>query len=356
MKASAGSGKTYSLARKYISILLKSSDRYAYRHILAVTFTNKATDEMKSRILRQLHILAVCPEKSGYHDYFVPSCFAGDAELQKKAREVLNDILHDYSAFAVSTIDRFFQQTLKAFSREIGQFASYQVELDKRSLVAESVDRILDSLDEGDGSLLPWLTDNVLEKIEQGERYSMDANLLEMAMRLKSVQRQEALEHCGINEEEAYSKETLMNIRRACRDEISLFRRDVKLMARAALDILEQAGVNPADSNRGFMKALYAYDAPEDDGDLCVPTESFLSKAADSGQWFAKSKAKTLLPKVYPFLETPLNDFCALWGKRYAVYNTACILDGQIYGLGVAGELHKTFGELMRENRDTEDL
>ena len=62
MKASAGSGKTYSLARKYISILLKSSDRYAYRHILAVTFTNKATDEMKSRILRQLHILAVCPE------------------------------------------------------------------------------------------------------------------------------------------------------------------------------------------------------------------------------------------------------------------------------------------------------
>ena len=261
----------------------------------------------------------------------------------------MNDILHDYSAFAVSTIDRFFQQTLKAFSREIGQFASYQVELDKRSLVAESVDRILDSLDEGDGSLLPWLTDNVLEKIEQGERYSMDANLLEMAMRLKSVQRQEALEHCGINEEEAYSKETLMNIRRACRDEISLFRRDVKLMARAALDILEQAGVNPADSNRGFMKALYAYDAPEDDGDLCVPTESFLSKAADSGQWFAKSKAKTLLPKVYPFLETPLNDFCALWGKRYAVYNTACILDGQIYGLGVAGELHKTFGELMRE-------
>ena len=155
MKASAGSGKTYSLARQYISILLKSSDRYAYRHILAVTFTNKATDEMKSRILRQLHILAVCPEKSGYHDYFVPSCFAGDAELQKKAREVLNDILHDYSAFAVSTIDRFFQQTLKAFSREIGQFASYQVELDKRSLVAESVDRILDSLDEGDGSLLP---------------------------------------------------------------------------------------------------------------------------------------------------------------------------------------------------------
>ena len=52
LKASAGSGKTYTLANKYIGLLLESDDRYAYRHILAVTFTNKATDEMKSRILK----------------------------------------------------------------------------------------------------------------------------------------------------------------------------------------------------------------------------------------------------------------------------------------------------------------
>ena len=58
MKASAGSGKTYRLARKYITLLLQSDDRYAYRHILAVTFTNKATEEMKSRILREIHLLA----------------------------------------------------------------------------------------------------------------------------------------------------------------------------------------------------------------------------------------------------------------------------------------------------------
>ena len=68
MKASAGSGKTYSLARQYISLLLKSDDKYAYRHILAVTFTNKATDEMKSRILKELHIMATDPSKSDYHD------------------------------------------------------------------------------------------------------------------------------------------------------------------------------------------------------------------------------------------------------------------------------------------------
>ena len=95
MKASAGSGKTYSLARQYIELLLKSSDRYAYRHILAVTFTNKATDEMKSRILKELYVMASNPSESDYRDYFVPSLFASQAEMQEKASKVLQDILHD---------------------------------------------------------------------------------------------------------------------------------------------------------------------------------------------------------------------------------------------------------------------
>ena len=141
------------------------------------------------------------PSRSGYRDWFIPSLFPDDASMQDKAGKVLQDILHDYSAFAVSTIDRFFQQALKAFSREIGHFASYQVELDKDSLVAESVDRILDSLTEENSGLLSWLTDNVLEQIEQGGRYSMDANLLEMAKRLKSPQRQAAIEQTGVDPE-----------------------------------------------------------------------------------------------------------------------------------------------------------
>ena len=349
MKASAGSGKTYRLARKYISLLLQSKDRYAYRHILAVTFTNKATDEMKGRILKELHVLATNPQESDYHDHFVPAYFPSDSDLQKKAETVLSDMLHDYSAFAVSTIDRFFQQTLKAFSREIGQFASYQVELDKDSLVAESVDRILDSLTEEDSGLLSWLTDNVLEQIEQGGRYSMDANLLEMAKRLKSAQRQEVMEKSGVGADKEYPKEKLLEIREICRRIVSDFRTAVKDSARAALGIIEQAGVNPAESNRGFMKKLYQYSELEDGDVIEALPETFTSKALDHEQWFAKTKAAKLKPLVYPFLEAPLEDFCALFDKEFKVYNTAQILDGQLYGLGVAGELDKAFKELMKE-------
>ena len=349
MKASAGSGKTYSLARQYIALLLKSNDRYAYRHILAVTFTNKATDEMKSRILKELHVMATEPANSGYRDYFIPSLFPSVTELQEKAKKVLQDILHDYSAFAVSTIDRFFQHTLKAFSREIGHFASYQVELDKDSLVAESVDRILDSLTEEDGSLLSWLTENVLEQIEQGGRYSLDANLMDMAKRLKSPQYQEALDQADISTEDLCSKERLLKIRLRCRDIKNKFREQVKSCARAALDVIEEAGVDVNDSNRKFLAALYTYDELQQNDKLVAPKPTFIEKALDSEKWFAKSKAPKLLPLVYPFLEAPIEDFCSLWDKEFKVYNTACILDDQLYGLGVAAELSKTFETLMKE-------
>ena len=349
MKASAGSGKTYSLARKYISLLIESQDRYAYRHILAVTFTNKATDEMKGRILKELHVLATDPQRSDYYNFFVPEKIATAGKLQNKARLVLTDILHDYSAFAVSTIDRFFQQTLKAFSREIGQFASYQVELDKDSLVAESVDRVLDSLTEENVGLLSWLTDNVLEQIEQGGRYSMDANLLEMAKRLKSVQRQEVLERYGIPENQEYSKDKLMQIRNECRNIVTLFREKVIDAAKRIIELTQQQGVDLKDTNRGFLQTLNIY-AQLCDNEKVEPLKpTFVAKALNPEQWFAKSKSNNLLPLVRPFIESLLQDFCAMFDREFKVYNTALILDEQLYGLGVAGELDRAFKDIMKE-------
>ena len=373
MKASAGSGKTFNLARKYITLLFKKQDRYAYRHILAVTFTNKATDEMKRRILKELHVLSTAPEKSGYLGYFMVEGLPasvhegiGDEDMVKElpgkpgqkitlasladsARTLLCSILHDYSAFAVSTIDRFFQHTLKAFSREIGQFASYQVELDKDSLVAESVDRVLDSLTESDRGLLDWLTESVMEQIEAGGRYNLESGLVSMSRRLKSDEHRTMVEALGLDEGMMYSKENLSSIRQACSRTISQFAGSVKEAADKALAILHDAGVDPAESNRGFMKALYVLRDACPDVRICAPSDSFMSRSADPDQWFAKSKSGTLKPRVYPFLEAPFDDLRSLFGKPFKVYNTAWILRGQLYNLGIAGELYREFNALMKE-------
>ena len=218
LKASAGSGKTFQLAKTYISLLLQSDDRNAYRHILAVTFTNKATAEMKNRILKELDILARDPAESDYYEDFARE-FGGAEALQRRSADLLRRILHDYGAFSVSTIDKFFQMTLKAFAREIGQFSSYQVELDKDSLVQESVDRILDSLDEDRPQLLKWLTDSVMDQLRENGRFNLEGNLVTMAGRLKSDAHRDAVESAGLDESVIYSQEYLEGVRKACRSQ-----------------------------------------------------------------------------------------------------------------------------------------
>ena len=348
LKASAGSGKTYNLAREYIRLLLVKKDPQAYRHILAVTFTNKATDEMKRRILDELHVLAVKPEESPYFKDFVPKVFPTADALQKRASSQLGGILHDYSSFAVSTIDKFFQQTLRAFSREIGQFSSYQVELDKAALVEESVDRILDGLTENDRALLNWLTENVKDGLRNGNRFNLEPPLKEMAVNLKSTDHADAVRKFRIDEESAYSKEHLKEIQKGCNDLVRGFRKDVGEAAKAALDVLRNHGVDPADSYRGFLQALSSYEKLDPHERIFPPSDAFLNRAGEPDDWFARSK-EHLRRSVEGDLKGPLNAFCTLFGDRYRQYLTARLIGDQVYTLGIAAELRKAFEEVQKE-------
>ena len=108
-RASAGAGKTHKLTGEYLTLLFAGSG--AYRRILAVTFTNKATDEMKGRIVEELYNLS-SGRKSDYVESLCSTYSLTEEQVRKQATEILIDILHDYSAFNISTIDRFFQQTM----------------------------------------------------------------------------------------------------------------------------------------------------------------------------------------------------------------------------------------------------
>ena len=351
IKASAGSGKTFTLTKKYLKLLLETEDRYAYRHILAVTFTNKATEEMKSRILKELHILATEPAKSDYYGEFVPEHYKSDADIQEAAKTVLCNILHDYGAFAVSTIDRFFQQTLKAFAREIGHFASYQVELDRNSMIAESVDRVLDSMtaEKKDEKKLNWLIANTIAQLEKGERYKQDFSLKNVAFRLKNEEHRILMEKEGINQMDIYSEKALNELSDGCDKVCDAYLAKLKAAAQTVWDAFMQAGICPQDTSRHFVSDwLEKYLNLKDSAKIPVPTQSFHDKCYKPEVWFAKAKDH-LKDKVNSQIMCAWDDFFRLFEDEFKVYNTAVLLKSQVYGFGVAIELYREFEALMKE-------
>lgn len=349
LRASAGSGKTYNLAKTYIQLLLSESDPSAYRHILAVTFTNKATDEMKRRILKELHTLSVNPLASPYKDDFVPALFNSVEGLKEKAGDILIRVLHDYGAFSVSTIDRFFQQTLKSFSREIGQFASYQIELDKGSLVAETVDRILDSLTEEDKALLGWLSDNLMEQLEQGKRINLENDLTNMANRLKSEQYRTVVEENGVDEKTAYSKESLKALKDRLKKYMTDFADDLKKASVEVGKAFADNGLSTLDTSAGWLgKYLDKIDAISPGSAIPAMSDAFQRKASDFSQWF-KMADQQRYAGLEGVLLPPLSRFMEIYDRGIKTYNTASILLGQIGALGIASELQKEFQNLLKE-------
>lgn len=149
-KASAGSGKTYQLALEYICQALKSSKSSAFAHILAVTFTNKATSEMKDRILAYLYDIANDGNDRNFKNEVCNRLHLSDEEVKKRAQATLYAIIHDYDHFHVETIDSFLQSLLTNLAYELNLTRGFYVNLDTEDFILRAVNRLLLSTDDED--------------------------------------------------------------------------------------------------------------------------------------------------------------------------------------------------------------
>lgn len=174
-KASAGSGKTFTLAIRYISQLIE--DPRAYRRILAVTFTNKATAEMKSRILEQLYGLAHNLKSSeGYLNELHRQTGRSYKEIQESANAALQNIIHDYSRFRIETIDSFFQSVMKNLSRELKLGTNLNIELNNADVLSEAVDYMIENLSRK-SPVLGWLLEYIEEQIANDKRWDVSKEI-----------------------------------------------------------------------------------------------------------------------------------------------------------------------------------
>lgn len=164
-RASAGSGKTFTLTIEYISLLLLQPENY--KHILAVTFTNKATNEMKTRIVDTLHGIATNdPDADKYfcvlYERFKNSM--SELSIRNTCQRALTLILHDYSRFRIETIDSFFQSIIRDLARELNLTANLRIDLNQEEALADAVHKMIERMRQGDNvynAVLAYVQDNL---------------------------------------------------------------------------------------------------------------------------------------------------------------------------------------------------
>ena len=361
-KASAGSGKTYTLARTYIALLLQAYDQdpWPYRHILAVTFTNKATGEMKARILKELDILAHDPASSDYYHDFVPAICSSADQLRDRCSRLLKSILHDYSAFSIYTIDRFFQQILRSFARELGQFESYQLELDKSQIVNESVDRLLDALSGDNAELVEWLKDSAMKQIASKGYFQINETLYAAAADLQNPHFVKWLSDHGIKDPSTeFSKSVIRDFRDSCDRLVAEFKKCVKDTAKRMMDAYSVAGIDIKDCQKGTYNVVKDYSRLSSRSDIKAPTAPFCKKIADPEKMLLKAYASKAdaLPADYVQTASALislfykleDDSIAGPSEYFKAYRTALQVRDISYGLGVCGELYESFSNLLKD-------
>ncbi len=182
LKASAGSGKTFSLTLHYITLLLYNEN--SYREILAVTFTNKATAEMKERVLTTLKGLATEDASSSitnFRELLLQQNPNWSAQsLQLNAHRIYRKILHDYSRFTISTIDGFSQKVIRSFTYELNLDAAYKIEMNINK-VKQDLTIMLNQLLDEKPELLDWIIDYAEQKIANNENWNYRQQLIGLA-------------------------------------------------------------------------------------------------------------------------------------------------------------------------------
>ena len=257
--ASAGSGKTHALTREFLRLMLSTDDPRHFTTIQAVTFTKKATAEMKGRIVAELSTLVHRPQESLFTDELCKLLSISERKLQGRARATLHSLLLDYSNFRVRTIDSFFQEVVRSFAYELGRSGALRVQIDSDQILRQAVLEVLARQDhEGsDKDIEAWLREMTTDSIEEGRSYSIDGELCKFAKQLES----EAVKRLR-SEKDFPNRAEVKVLRTAAQKVITTCQQELLARADKALQALKasQIPIEKLSSNTtGVFGAVFAY-------------------------------------------------------------------------------------------------
>ncbi len=291
-KSSAGSGKTYQLVLNYLSLILKSQQPDKFKRILAITFTNKASKEMKERVLQGLRKLKEGTDHQFIKDYEATTGMPAH-ELAAKSEALLTRILHNYGHLNILTIDKFVHRIIRSFSRELGLTTNFELTFDFDTIIARCIDEVLRELG-NDDQLTQILVNYYKQLIDQEDNPNIERALLDRA---KILNQEEAIQKLTFYRDKELS--FFVEVRKDIREKIKSLREN----SLAASDRVKQilGGLLPHLSN-GRSKYYTLLDGLSDHKTLPKTLSDAQLRNIQANKWISKK-----VEKEFPELEQILS-------------------------------------------------
>jgi ATP-dependent exoDNAse (exonuclease V) beta subunit len=246
--ASAGSGKTFNLVKEYLKIILTAKKNDAYRSILAITFTNKAVHEMKSRIVGSLsEFIKDEPSAKAMQlmEVLIKETELDAFQIKAKSQEIIKHIIHNYAAFDISTIDKFTHKVIRTFAHDLDLPMTFEVSLDTENLLTEAVDAIIAEAGT-DEMLTKLLIDFTMEKTDDDKSWDISREIMDTGRLILNENNREEIVHFR-----GKSIPDFMEIKQKLKEACLKTVEDNAKRASEILEILEKNGVDLKSFSRG---------------------------------------------------------------------------------------------------------
>ena len=349
-RASAGSGKTYTLVRQYLLLAFSAREEELssrFKRILAITFTNKAANEMKERILRELDNMSAAGTGTPMGNDIAKTLHLDSNTLQRYAIAVLQGVLHNYSDFAVCTIDSFMHRIVRTFAHDLGLPLNFDVQIDNDDLIQNAVDDLM-SLAGTDGQeeLTEVLCDFAESRMTDGKNYMIEQELSDLAQELFKEQTPQYLSLL----KDIDSPQFRERQRRMATDNRA-YEQQLRALGQEGVDLYTSAGLSDTDFYRGATGAG-AFFRKLANGVATQPNSYVLAYLEGDKLGSAKCSAAVSdrLASVKPRLHDLFERIQQFRSTEGVLYNTRKLLMKNIYSLALLNKLNQLVGEYSKEN------
>lgn len=342
-QASAGSGKTRTLVKEYLMIAFANPGNH--KHILAITFTNKATEEMKTRIIDYLVSLSNGGEETLAKEIIdgmkQRGTYNKNIDIPKTASNVLSNILHDYSGFNISTIDSFCVRIIRSFAKELGLPVGFNLELDTDVVLEEITSSMLDSID-SDFLLTKYITEYLEFRLADEKTWNIDKDIKEFGKQI--VSEKFWLRKLN-NPADVYNdKEKVLELISEIREVKFSYENSLKLKSQRIVELINSEGISHDNLAGGSRSGILVYCEKL----MKAPLEPYktLTKYHDEGRSFFKinTPVENEVMSIY-------SEIVHLFYTQNKSYKTANIIFKTIYNIGILGDLLRFLESYRKKNR-----